>query len=115
VKDGKDLDDILENVKFSCLSWTHDNKGIFYNSYPKSSKSDGTAIEKNEYQQLFYHRIGTTQADDVLCAQFPNEPSWMGHVNVSDCGNYLIMSISKSCDPVNQLWLFFYTNFIKKI
>lgn len=27
-------------------------------------------------------------------------------MEVSDCGDYLIMSISKSCDPVNQLWYF---------
>ena len=23
---------------------------------------------------------------------------------MSDCGNYLVMRINKSCDPVNQLW-----------
>lgn len=26
------------------------------------------------------------------------------HANVSDCGNYVIMTISASCDPTNQLW-----------
>ena len=31
VKTGNDLEDVLEHVKFSCMSWTHDNKGIFYN------------------------------------------------------------------------------------
>ena len=78
VDTGRDLDDLLENVKFSCLCWTHYNKGVFYNQYPKSLKSDGTAIEKNEYQQLFYHRIGTKQTDDTMVAQFENEPNWMG-------------------------------------
>ena len=72
------LEDELENVKFSCLSWTHDHKGIFYNQFPKSLKSDGTSIEKNEYQQLFYHKIGTKQSEDILCAQFLDEPNWMG-------------------------------------
>lgn len=105
-ENNKDLEDLLENIKFSCLSWTHDNKGLFYNSYPKSLKSDGTATEKNEYQQLFYHRLGTKQSEDLVCVKFPDEPKWMGHVTVSDCGNYLVLGISCSCDPNNQLWYY---------
>lgn len=36
------LPDELERVKFSCLAWTHDAKGIFYNSYPRQEgKTDG--------------------------------------------------------------------------
>lgn len=31
VDDATDLPDILKRVKFSCISWTHDNRGIFYN------------------------------------------------------------------------------------
>jgi prolyl oligopeptidase len=31
VETGVDLEDVLENVKFSCLDWSFDNKRVFYN------------------------------------------------------------------------------------
>jgi len=94
--------DTLNNVKFSCLCWTHDNKGIFYNRFP-TLKSDGTSIEKNEFQQLCFHKVGSDQSQDVVVAHFPDEPNWMGHAEISHCGNYLFMSISQSCDPTNKV------------
>lgn len=43
VDGAKELPDVLERVKFSCMAWTHDGKGMFYNSYPQQDgKSDGT-------------------------------------------------------------------------
>lgn len=42
VDGAKELPDVLERVKFSCMAWTHDGKGMFYNSYPQQDgKSDG--------------------------------------------------------------------------
>ena len=33
VASGEDLDEELKYVKFSCITWTHDNLGFFYNRY----------------------------------------------------------------------------------
>lgn len=42
VDGAKELPDVLERVKFTCMAWTHDGKGMFYNSYPQQDgKSDG--------------------------------------------------------------------------
>ncbi|KAL5013132.1 hypothetical protein ScPMuIL_007402 [Solemya velum] len=108
---GEDLKDILEKVKFSSMAWTHDNKGIFYNRYlDQEGKSDGTETTSNLNQKLYYHRLGTDQAEDVLIAEFPDNPKWMIGAELSDCGRYLVLSISEGCDPVNR---FYYTDLEK--
>ncbi|KAM9315946.1 prolyl endopeptidase [Gastrophryne carolinensis] len=105
VANQEELPDVLERVKFSCMSWTHDGVGLFYNRYPEQEgKSDGTETSTNLHQKLYYHILGTEQSKDVLCAQFPEEPKWMGGATVSDDGCYVILSISEGCDPVNRLW-----------
>jgi len=105
VESGEDLPDTLEYVKFSCMAWTHDSKGLFYNKYPKNEgKSDGTETATNLNQKLFYHLLGTSQEEDILCAEFPDQPKWMPGAEVSDCGKYVLLSIREGCDPVNRLY-----------
>ncbi|XP_056620218.1 prolyl endopeptidase [Triplophysa dalaica] len=105
VDGAEPLEDKLERVKFSCMSWTHDGKGLFYNSYPEQDgKSDGTETSTNLHQKLYYHVLGTPQSQDVLCAEFPDEPKWMSGAEVSDDGRFVLLSIREGCDPVNRLW-----------
>uniref|UniRef100_A0A8C9XQP7 Prolyl endopeptidase n=1 Tax=Sander lucioperca TaxID=283035 RepID=A0A8C9XQP7_SANLU len=105
VEGAKPLEDHLERVKFSCMSWTHDGKGLFYNSYPEQEgKSDGTETSTNLHQKLYFHVLGTPQSEDVLCAEFPDHAKWMAGAEVSDDGRYVLLSIREGCDPVNRLW-----------
>ncbi|XP_018603348.2 prolyl endopeptidase isoform X1 [Scleropages formosus] len=105
VDDLSQLPDKLERVKFSCLAWTHDARGIFYNCYPQQEgKADGTETTGNFNQKLYYHAIGTSQSEDTLVAEFPDHPKWHSSVTVSDDGRYAVLSITEGCEPVNQLW-----------
>ncbi|OWK40603.1 prolyl oligopeptidase family serine peptidase [Fimbriiglobus ruber] len=92
VASGKTLVDELKWVKFSSASWTADGKGFFYSRFPEP-KSEATFQALNENQKLYYHRLGTPQADDVLVYQRPDNPKWTVGGGVSEDGRYLIISI----------------------
>ncbi len=97
VASGQELADELKWIKFSSPEWTPDGKGFFYSRFP--APADGQAFQNlNLNQQVYYHRVGTAQADDVLVYHRPDHPDWGLHSTVSDDGRYLILTISVGTD-----------------
>ena len=102
IDSGKDLADHLKWLKFSGASWTKDGKGFFYSRYPEPK--EGAALEDlNFYNKLYYHRIGTPQQEDTLVYERPDQKKWGFDGEVSEDGDYLIVSIGKGTDDRNQL------------
>lgn len=114
VSTGKDFDDELKGVKFSGLSFTHDNRGVFYSRYPLSkqaadadanaAKQDGTETGDLLNQKLYYHVIGTPQSEDALIAEFPDHPKWFLGASVTHDGRFVLLEVSDGCDPVNRIF-----------
>lgn len=100
------LPDCLEYVKFSCLAWTHDGLGFFYNRYkqPERAADLGTETESATDQQLCYHVLGTPQEEDILVWAIPDNPTWMSSAEVSDDGRHLLLYVSEGCQPKNRLF-----------
>ncbi|XP_058803391.1 prolyl endopeptidase [Phymastichus coffea] len=97
-KTGKKYPEVLEKVKFSSISWTHDNKGVFYALYPDhAEKSDGSETVLNKNQKVYYHKVGSPQTEDVLVVEFPEHPQWRISAEVTDCGRWLIVSPQLEC------------------
>ncbi|MDA0672019.1 MAG: prolyl oligopeptidase family serine peptidase [Bacteroidetes bacterium] len=57
------IGDTLVDIKFSGISWRL-NEGFFYSSYDKPDGSELSA--KTDQHKLFYHVVGTSQAEDEL-------------------------------------------------
>ncbi|WP_442794438.1 prolyl oligopeptidase family serine peptidase [Pelobium manganitolerans] len=56
--------DTLKDVKFSGLAWKG-NEGFYYSSYDKPT--EGSQLSGlTQYHKLYYHRLGTPQAEDQL-------------------------------------------------
>jgi prolyl oligopeptidase len=96
VKDMKTLEntaDHLDWVKFSGMAWCGD--GFFYSRYPEPSK-DQALSKKNEFHALYYHKLGTKQADDQLV--FVDKEHALRNVGggTTEDEKYLILSQSES-------------------
>ncbi len=102
VETGKDLSDHLKWVKFSGVSWTQDNKGFFYSRYDEPK---GDALKSiNYFQKVYYHKLGTPQSDDVLVYERPDQKDWLLSANVTEDGNYLIITVFQGTDVKNRVY-----------
>ena len=86
------LEDEIEWVKFGGADWSKDSKGFFYNRYDEPKEGEEfQSLNKN--QKVFYHRIGDSQADDILIHEDPVNPDWGFGPEVSEDGKYLVVTV----------------------
>ncbi|MES2627688.1 MAG: prolyl oligopeptidase family serine peptidase [Bacteroidota bacterium] len=85
---GKILNDKVEWVKFSSISW--ENDGFYYSRYDAPKKGQEYS-EKNEFHKVYYHQLGKDQKDDKLIYQdSKNGQKTFGAITTKD-EKYLIM------------------------
>ncbi|MEM9271850.1 MAG: prolyl oligopeptidase family serine peptidase [Cyanobacteria bacterium P01_F01_bin.143] len=103
---GENLSDHLKWIKFSGASWTNDHQGFFYSRYDEPNEA--TKLEDvNYFQKLYYHRLGTAQAKDILIYERSDQKEWGFAGDVTEDGKYLIISVWLGTDSKN---LVFYKN-----
>jgi prolyl oligopeptidase len=109
IQTGVDLPDHLQWIKFSGAAWTNDHQGFFYSCYDQPNEK--TKLEDvNYYQKLHYHKIGTSQTDDVLIYHRPAQKEWGFSGEVTEDGKYLIIYVWLGTDSRN---LVFYKDLTK--
>ncbi len=102
VASGKLLEDRIEWVKFSSLSWAKDGSGFFYSRFPAPDKG-ATFQAPNNDQAVYFHRIGTPQSADVKIYATPDRPKLMHSAQVTDDGAYLLITSVEGTDDRYEL------------
>jgi len=102
---GKELGDVVKWVKFSGISWSHDNKGFVYSRYDEPTTGN-KMTNANKNHKLYYHRIGQPQTRDVLVYDRPDQPDWLFNGQVTDDGQYLVITVSQGTDVRTRLYFF---------
>ncbi len=104
-KTKKSIDENLNDVKFSGLSWLG-NEGIYYSSYDKPKGSEFSA--KTDQHKLYFHILKTPQSTDKLIFGDKEKRRYVNG-NVSDDNRYLYISAANSTSG-NELYMIDLTN-----
>ncbi len=102
VATARDLSDHLQWIKFSGASWTKDRVGFFYSRYPEPA--DKALTDVNRFQRVYYHRLGTDQASDVLVYERSDQPDWGFSADVTDDGRYAVLQVWLGTDRRNRVY-----------
>ncbi len=92
---GQDLPDLLAWCKFTTVVWKEDGSGFYYNRFPEPAPGQEMLAE-NLNNRIYFHRIGTPQAEDTLIFEDPATPEYLYWPEGTDDGRYLLLSVRRS-------------------
>ena len=102
VQTGELLEDELNWLKFTSVAWDAEGEGFYYSRYPAPDAEDKFQ-SLNLNQKVFYHALGTSQDEDVLIYERPDEPEWGFFSSVTDDGQFLVITIFVGTDNRYQV------------
>jgi len=97
----KELPDRIKWVKFSGASWYKD--GFFYSGYEKPAAGQ-ELVARNEYQKVFYHKLGEPQEKDLLVYEDKEHPLRYFNLGITEDQKYAILEISAGTSGNEIYW-----------
>lgn len=95
------LSDSLNWLKFTGFSWKGD-EGFYYTRYPEPGKGERLK-GKNVLPQVYYHKIGTLQSEDVLVFEDKEHPQRFAGAGLTEDERFLILSTSEGTSG-GEIW-----------
>jgi prolyl oligopeptidase len=86
------LADELKWLKSTGVAWQGD--GFYYSRYPAPEKGKELS-SRNEFQTVYFHKVGTPQSDDVLIYEDKQNPQRFQNVDTTDDERFAILYVSE--------------------
>jgi prolyl oligopeptidase len=100
---GDYLSDTLRPNRQGGVSWLNDNSGFFYSRFPDAEQ--GVELKgANKFQRLYFHKLGTPQSEDYVVYERPDDGELFVGGNVTEDGNWLIISVAKGTERMNMVY-----------
>ncbi len=102
---GQLRSDELKWLKFGGgVEWAKDGKGFYYSRFPEPAAGQ-TYQSLNKNQTIYFHKLGTAQADDRLVYATPDQPDYGHYPTISEDGRWLVVTTSVGTDDRYEVTL----------
>jgi prolyl oligopeptidase len=103
VREGTDLDDAVEHVKFASLAWTKDGTGFYYLRFPEP----GSVPPEDEqyFGRICFHRLGQPQSSDDLVFETPDRKDVVPMVRVTADGRWAVITAQRGASDDSEIYV----------
>jgi prolyl oligopeptidase len=97
----KPLGDDLKGLKFSTLAWS--GKGFFYSRF-EAPKAEHELSSKDEFQKIYYHRLGAAQSEDALIYEDKTKPEQFYQLETTEDERFATLAVGAKGARGNALF-----------
>jgi len=99
----EDSPDRIDWVKFASIAWTKEANGFFYLRFPEP----GSVPPEDEqyYGRIYFHRLGTAQAEDRLVFDTPDQKDVVPLVDVSHSGRWVVVTAQRGASDDSEVYV----------
>lgn len=98
---NQELPEVIRWCRFTSIAWV-ENRGFFYDRFPEP----GTVSPEDEtnYNQVYWHQLGTDQAEDQLIFWQPDDKELGFSAAVTEDKAYLVLTVYRGTDSRNGIY-----------
>lgn len=100
VQSRKKLKDHIKWAKFTEIAWYKD--GFFYSGYSEPEENQKLKA-KLQYQQVYYHKLGTPQSQDKVLYREPKNPKRIFYASMTEDESCLVLDIVAGSSTANLI------------
>ncbi|HMO80052.1 MAG TPA: prolyl oligopeptidase family serine peptidase [Pyrinomonadaceae bacterium] len=103
VETGEHLSDTLRPNRQGGVSWLKDGSGFFYSRFPDAQEGQELRSQ-NFYQKLYFHKLGTSQDEDKVVYERPDNKEYFINGRVSEDGKWLVINVGQGTRRMNMVY-----------
>jgi prolyl oligopeptidase len=102
IDSGKEYDEVIKWTRHSNIAWKNDNSGFYYSRFPE--KGTVSEVDRNNYCKVYWHKLGTSQSEDKLIYEDPQNKELDFVPFITDDEKYLFMVVTHGTDTENRFY-----------